>query len=109
MLFAKAQRHISAEILYEEAMDARIPVSLATVYNTLRQFTEAGLLREVTLNGATAYFDTADHAHHHFVVEGESRVIDIPADEIAIAKMATPPEGYEITHVDVLVRLRKVT
>lgn len=108
MLFAKGQRHVSAELLFEEAMNARIPVSLATVYNTLRQFREAGLLREMTLDGTKAYFDTASHDHHHFLVEGENRVIDIPAEEITIATMPVPPEGYEIAHVDVLVRLRKI-
>lgn len=108
MLFAKGQRHVSAEILYEEATKERIPVSLATIYNTLRQFTEAGLLREMTLDGSKAYFDTADHEHHHFVVENEGRVIDIPAEEIELAKMPVPPEGYQISHVDIVVRLRKI-
>lgn len=108
VLFAKGQRHVSAEMLYEEAMKERIPVSLATIYNTLRQFTEAGLLRELTLDGAKAYFDTADHDHHHFVVDGESRVIDIPAQEIGVTTLPTPPEGYEIARVDVVVRLRKI-
>lgn len=108
VLFAKGQRHVSAEMLFEEAMKERIPVSLATIYNTLRQFTEAGLLRELTLDGAKAYFDTADHDHHHFVVDGENRVIDIPADEIDVATLPVPPEGYEIARVDVVVRLRKI-
>lgn len=108
VLFAKGQRHVSAEMLYEEAMKERIPVSLATIYNTLRQFTEAGLLRELTLDGAKAYFDTADHEHHHFVVEGENRVIDIPAQEIDVASLPVPPQGYEIARVDVVVRLRKI-
>jgi Fur family iron response transcriptional regulator len=108
VLFAKGQRHVSAEMLFEEAMKERIPVSLATIYNTLRQFTEAGLLRELTLDGAKAYFDTADHDHHHFVVDGENRVIDIPADEIDVASLPVPPAGYEIARVDVVVRLRKI-
>ena len=108
VLFAKGQRHVSAEMLFEEAMKERIPVSLATIYNTLRQFTEAGLLRELTLDGAKAYFDTADHDHHHFVVDGENRVIDIPADEIDVASLPVPPAGYEIARVDVVVRLRKL-
>ena len=108
LLFAKGDRHVSAEMLYEEALRAREPLSLATVYNTLRQFSEAGLLRELTLDGAKAYFDTADHDHHHFVVDGENRVIDIPADEIDVASLPVPPEGYEIARVDVVVRLRKI-
>lgn len=108
VLFAKGDRHISAEMLHEEAVKERIPVSLATIYNTLRQFTEAGLLRELAIDGNKTYFDTASHDHHHFVVEGESRVIDIPAAEIDVATLPTPPKGYEISHVDVVVRLRKI-
>ncbi len=108
VLFAKGDRHISAEMLHEEAVKERIPVSLATIYNTLRQFTEAGLLRELAIDGNKTYFDTASHDHHHFVVEGENRVIDIPAQEIDVATLPTPPEGYEISHVDVVVRLRKI-
>jgi Fur family iron response transcriptional regulator len=108
MLFAKGQRHVSAEILYEEAMKERVPVSLATIYNTFRQFTEAGLLREMTLDVSKAYFDTADHEHHHFVVEKEGQLIDIPAEDIEIARMPAPPKGYEIAHVDIVVRIRKI-
>lgn len=107
VLFAKGDRHVSAELLYEEAMRERIPVSLATIYNTLRQFTDAGLLRELAIEGSKTYFDTSCHDHHHFVIEGENRVIDIPAREIDISSLPTPPEGYEIAHVDVVVRLRK--
>jgi len=108
VLFAKGDRHISAKMLHEEAVKERIPVSLATIYNTLRQFTEAGLLRELIIDGNKTYFDTAIHDHHHFVVEGENRVIDIPARDIDVATLPTPPEGYEISHVDVVVRLRKI-
>ena len=79
LLFAKGDRHVSAEMLFEEAMKARVPVSLATVYNTLHQFTQAGLLRELAIDGAKTYFDTDNSDHHHFVVDGENTVIDIPA------------------------------
>lgn len=108
VLFAKGDRHVSAEMLFEEAMRERIPVSLATIYNTLRQFTDAGLLRELAIDAGKTYFDTASDDHHHFVIEDENRVIDIPGREIELATLPTPPEGYEIAHVDVLVRLRKI-
>ena len=108
LLFGRGDRHLTAEMLYDEAMRAKVPVSLATVYNTLHQFTEAGLLRQLAVDGAKAYFDTADHDHHHFVVDGENRVIDIPADEIDVASLPVPPAGYEIARVDVVVRLRKI-
>ena len=79
ILFAKGDRHITAEMLYEEAISAKVPVSLATVYNTLHQFTEVGLLRQVAVDGSKTYFDTNTTDHHHFFVEGEHALLDIPA------------------------------
>ena len=95
------------EMLYEEATRAKVPVSLATIYNTLHQFTEAGLLRQVAVDGSKAYFDTNVTAHHHFFVEGEDEVFDIPDTEVTVGKTPTPPEGFEIARVDVVVRLRR--
>src|SRR4026209_700143 len=107
ILFAKGDRHLSAEMLYEEATRAKVPVSLATIYNTLHQFTEVGLLRQVAVDGSKAYFDTNATAHHHFFVEGEDEVLDIPDAEVIIGKAPIAPEGYEIALVDVVVRLRR--
>ena len=107
ILFGKGDRHLTAEMLYEEATRAKVPVSLATIYNTLHQFTEVGLLRQVAVDGSKAYFDTNATAHHHFFVEGEDEVLDIPDAEVVIGKAPTPPEGYEIARVDVVVRLRR--
>jgi Fur family iron response transcriptional regulator len=107
LLFAKGDRHVSAEILYEEAMKARVPVSLATVYNTLHQFTEVGLLREVAVDGSKTWFDTNADTHHHFFVEGENRLIDVEAADVGVCHLPPVPEGYEIARVDVVVRLRK--
>jgi Fur family iron response transcriptional regulator len=107
ILFGKGDRHVSAEALYEEAISARVPVSLATVYNTLHQFTEAGLLRELAVDGSKSYFDTNTHDHHHFFLEGENQMMDVPAADIDIDRLPTPPDGYEIERVDVLVRIRR--
>jgi Fur family transcriptional regulator, iron response regulator len=110
ILFAKGDRHLTAEMLYEEATKAKVPVSLATVYNTLHQFTEVGLLRQVAVDGSKSYFDTNVSDHHHFFVEGESALVDIPRAEDAediVGKLPEAPEGYEIARVDVVVRLRK--
>lgn len=106
LLFGQGDRHISAEMLHEEAIRARLPVSLATVYNTLNQFTEAGLLRELAIDGSKTYFDTNVGEHHHFFVEGDNVVFDVPAGQLSLAQLPTPPEGMEITRVDVVVRLR---
>jgi Fur family transcriptional regulator, iron response regulator len=107
ILFGKGDRHLTAEMLYEEATRAKVPVSLATIYNTLHQFTEVGLLRQVAVDGTKAYFDTNVTAHHHFFVEGEDELLDIPDAEVLVGKTPTPPEGFEIARIDVVVRLRR--
>ncbi|WP_208999127.1 iron response transcriptional regulator IrrA [Roseibium sediminis] len=106
LLYSKGDRHISAEHLHEEAVAANVPVSLATVYNTLHQFTEAGLLREVAIDGTKTYFDTNVSDHHHFFIEGENKVVDIPGEGVGIDKVPEAPEGMEIVRVDVVVRVR---
>jgi Fur family transcriptional regulator, iron response regulator len=107
ILFGKGDRHVTAEMLYEEATRAKVPVSLATVYNTLHQFTEVGMLRQVAVDGSRAYFDTNNSEHHHFFVEDENDLLDIPTDDVVVGKAPTPPEGYEIARIDVVVRLRR--
>jgi Fur family transcriptional regulator, iron response regulator len=107
ILFAKGDRHITAEMLYEEASKAKVPVSLATVYNTLHQFTDVGLLRQVAVDGSKTYFDTNVSQHHHFFVEGENDLLDIPHSDVVVGKTPLPPEGYEVARIDVVVRLRK--
>ena len=107
ILFAKGDRHLTAEMLYEEAVKAKVPVSLATIYNTLHQFTEVGLLRQVAVDGSKTYFDTNTTAHHHFFVEGENALVDIPGAEDIVGKLPAVPEGYDIARIDVVVRLRR--
>ena len=106
LLFAKGDRHLAAEELHEEALAAGVPVSLATVYNTLHQFTGAGLLRILSIEGVKTYFDTNTSDHHHFFVEGENRVLDILPGPVRVVDLPEPPEGMEIANVDVVVRLR---
>ncbi|HEY2136153.1 MAG TPA: Fur family transcriptional regulator [Xanthobacteraceae bacterium] len=107
ILLAKGDRHLTAEMLYEEASKAKVPVSLATVYNTLHQFTEVGLLRQVAVDGSKTYFDTNVTEHHHFFVEGENALVDIPNAEAIVGKMPAAPAGFEISRVDVVVRLKR--
>ena len=80
LLFAKGDRHLTVEELHEEAIIAGVPVSLATVYNTLHQFTEAGLIRVLAVEGAKTYFDTNTSDHHHFFIEGRNEVMDLPEE-----------------------------
>jgi Fur family iron response transcriptional regulator len=107
LLFGKGDRHITAEMLFEEAGRARVPVSLATVYNTMHQFTEAGLLRQLAVDGAKAYFDTNPTEHHHFFLEEEGELVDMPSSGISVADLPQPPEGMEVAGVEVIVRLRR--
>ena len=106
LLFAKGDRHLSAEELHEEALAAGVPVSLATVYNALHQFTEAGLLRILAVEGARTYFDTNTSDHHRFYIEGENRIFDIEGGPVTVNNLPEPPEGMEIANVDIVVRLR---
>ena len=107
MLFARGHRHLTAESLHEEALKARVPVSLATIYNTLNQFSSAGLLREIAVDGTRTYFDTNTSDHHHFIVEGDDGLIDIPESVMSVTNLPDIPEGMEIARVEVVVRLRK--
>lgn len=107
LLFLKGNRHVSAEALHDEAIRARVPVSLATVYNTLHQFRQSGLLREVAVDGTKTYFDTNLSDHHHFYIDHEDKVMDIPGEHLVLQNLPEPPEGMEIARVDVVVRLRK--
>ena len=107
LLFGKGARHLTAEMLYEEATLAKVPVSLATVYNTLNQLTDAGLLRQVSVDGTKTYFDTNVTAHHHFYLEGNHELVDIPDPHLMLQKVPDVPEGYEISRIDMVVRLRK--
>jgi Fur family transcriptional regulator, iron response regulator len=106
LLFAKGDRHLTVEELHEEAVTAGVPVSLATVYNTLHQFTEAGMIRVLAVESAKTYFDTNVSDHHHFFIEGDNDVLDIPVSNLTIGNLPEPPEGMEIAHVDVVIRLR---
>ncbi len=107
LLFSKGDRHISAEALHEEAETLSIKVSLATIYNTLHQFTNADLLRAVPVDGTKTYFDTNVDNHHHFFVEDDQQVIDIPAQNFTVGMLPEPPDGMEITRVEVVVRVRR--
>ena len=105
LLFANGDRHVTAEALHEEALARKVPVSLATVYNTLHQFTEAGLLREVAVEGAKTYFDTNTSNHYHFFCEHTGQLMDIETGAIRIEGLPEAPDGMAISRVDVLVRL----
>ena len=107
LLFRQGDRHVSAEALHAEAVDEGVSVSLATVYNTLNQFTQAGLLRQVVVDAARSYFDTNIRKHQHFYSEEDGSLIDIPGDTMAISGVPRPPEGTAVERVDVVIRIRR--
>ncbi len=102
-------RHVSAESLFMAANKTGEVVSLATVYNTLRAFSEAGLLREINVNGAKSYFDTRIDDHPHFFWEDTEQLTDAPVEGLEISRLPEPPKGTEVAKVDVVIRLRKTS
>ena len=109
ILFGAGDRHVSAESLHQEAVAARMNVSLATVYNTLNQFKAAGLLREVAFEGDRSFFDTNTSNHFHYYLEEAGGLIDIGTEDLEVKGLPQLPEGTEIDRIDIIVRLRKST
>jgi Fur family iron response transcriptional regulator len=107
ILFGPGDRHVSAESLHQEALAAKINVSLATVYNTLNQFKAAGLLREVAFEGDRTFFDTNTSNHFHYYLEDSDSLVDIEAENLEVKGLPPLPYGTEIDRVDIIVRLRK--
>ncbi len=107
ILFERGHRHVTAESLHAEVKGTPISVSLATVYNALNQFRDAGLLREVVVAPGRSYFDTNISHHHHFFVETDGELHDFPSEQVTIAGLPAPPGGTRVSRVDVIVRVRR--
>lgn len=108
LLLETAPRHVTAEELFQEARQAGIPVSLATVYNTLNQFTQAGLMGEVVVGSGQSYFDTDPSSHVHYFDKSTGEIYDIPHDVVTITDLPEPPPGKVIDRVDVVVRIKNI-
>ena len=107
LLFRDGDRHVTAEQLHGEALYSDVKVSLATVYNTLHQFTKLGILKELVVDSNRSYFDTNTGHHHHFLLEDENRLQDVPGHAIEVGELPPIPAGTEVSRVDVIVRLRR--
>ena len=107
LIFAEGNRHVTAEQLHQEARGTGVKVSLATVYNTLHQFTAAGLLREIAVDPRRSYFDTNTDDHHHFFFEEDGRLEDIPAHRLTVRDVPAAPKGTQVNRVDVVVRVSR--
>ncbi|MCZ0737666.1 iron response transcriptional regulator IrrA [Phreatobacter sp. AB_2022a] len=108
LLFSGRPRHVTASGLAGEAAASGVRLSLATVYNTLNQFTAAGLLARLGIGGELAVFDTDPAHHHHFHLHEEGRLIDVPAAAIGFGRLPAPPAGYAVARIDVVIRLRRI-
>lgn len=106
-LFGKDGRHVTAETLHAEVVEANFQISMATVYNTLNQFTDVGLLRQIGVDGSKSFFDTNPSTHPHFYVDHEDKLLDVPEPGIAFDRLPQPLPGYEISRLDVIVHLRR--
>lgn len=106
LLFTGLGRHVTAETLHAEAAAAGMRLSLATVYNTLNQFTLAGLLRRIGPDGSRCFYDTDTSVHPHFYLEGEDRLIDVP-EHLSVARMPAPLPGHEFSRLDIVIRIRR--
>lgn len=105
LLFDPGHRHVTAEQLHVEAQDANVRVSLATVYNTLHQFTAQGLLREVVVEAGRSYFDTNTGDHHHFYFQETGELQDVCGTDVEVTRLPAPPDGQRLMRVDVVIRL----
>lgn len=106
LLFAKGDRHVTAEMLYGEAVEANLQLSMATVYNTLNQFTQAGLLRRIGPDGSRSFFDTNTSVHPHFYLHGEDILIDVP-ETLVLDRMPEALPGHEISRLDIIIHIRR--
>jgi Fur family iron response transcriptional regulator len=107
LLYDRGDRHVTAEQLHQEAASSNVRLSLATVYNTLHQFTTLGMLREVVVEPGRSYFDTNIGDHHHFFDEDTGELADIPGEQVELTRLPPPPVGAKISRVDVIVRLKR--
>ena len=107
LLFDGRHRHVSADSLIEEITTAGLQVSSGTVYNTLNQFTDAGLLRRVVVHNEYSLFDTNTDHHHHFYEASNDQLVDIPSDDVTLAKLPQAPNGHEIRAVDVIIHIQR--
>ncbi|MGR9235146.1 Fur family iron response transcriptional regulator [Rhizobium leguminosarum] len=108
LLFARGHRHVTAEELHAEAREGGFILSLATVYNTLNQFTDAGLVRILAVEGLRTWYDTNVAEHFHFYVEGRGDILDVPHQNINVLNPPAAPEGFDIVNIDIVIRLRPI-
>lgn len=106
-LLLAAPQHLSAEQILESLRSAGARVSKATVYNTLNLFAERGLIRQLSVDGSRAWFDSNVDAHYHFHDLTNGALIDVPVPDVEFSRLPAPPPGTEVAGIDVVIRLRR--
>lgn len=107
LLLDGRHRHVSAESLSAEIRESGTQMADGTVYNTLNQFTDAGLLRRVTVHNEHSLFDTNVEHHHHFYDSDADCLIDVPEGHVVLNSLPNAPDGHEIRSVDVTINIRQ--
>ena len=105
LIFEKGKRHISAENLFDEVKKEERKISMATVYNTLKQFTSLGLIREIVVDQNKSLYCNNNQSHYHLYIEDEGKVIDIPTKNIDL-NIPSIPACLQLHNIDVIVRIR---
>ena len=105
LLFENGKRHISAEKLYDEVKKDNRKISLATIYNSLKQFSSIGLIREIVVDQNKSIYCTNKEEHYHLYIEDEEKIIDIPKKNIDL-NIPQMPACMNLHNVDVIVRIR---
>ena len=105
LLFDKGKRHISAENLFDEVKKDERKISMATIYNTLKQFTSLGLIREIVVDQNKSLYCNNNQSHYHLYIEDEGKVIDIPTKNINL-NIPSIPACLQLHNIDVIVRIR---
>ena len=105
LIFDKGKRHISAENLFDEVKKDERKISMATIYNTLKQFTSLGLIREIVVDQNKSLYCNNNQSHYHLYIEDEGKVIDIPTQNIDL-DIPSIPACLKLHDIDVIVRIR---
>ncbi|TLY87540.1 MAG: transcriptional repressor [Gammaproteobacteria bacterium] len=106
-LLLSAPQHLSAEQILASLRAAGARVSKATVYNTLNLFAAHGLIRQLSVDGSRAWFDSNVEPHYHFHDLESGALIDVPVPAVAFSHLPAPPPGTEVAGIDLVIRLRK--
>lgn len=91
--------HPSIDEIYNQLSEQIPTLSLTTVYNTLEQFSEKGLIKAISIDGKVIHYDGYTHVHAHFLCTKCRKVFDI--DQNFEIPQATVPEGFTVSNTEV--------